>query len=301
MSERKITVFGGTGLLGSAVVRQLAGDGHRIRVAARTADSATFAGLDESSWQPIACDIRDEGSVTRALDGADAAVNAVSLYVEKGGLTFEAIHVDGAGRIASRAREAGLERLIHISGIGSHVQSPSSYVRARAHGEAATREAFADATILSPSVLCAPGEGFLATMDAVTRLPVVPLFGRGDMRLQPVAVRDVARAVAEAIARPETRGRTFELGGAGVYSYRQIVQTILQHHGRKRMLMPWPMPLWHAMAAMLSVLPNPPLTRDQLHLIQEDNVVVQDAASFAELGLEPESLEEILARSPPLK
>lgn len=293
MAEQTVTVFGGTGFLGREVVRCLARQGFFVRVAARKAEAAEFRELEDGSWQAIGCDIRDEQSVARAVEGVHAVVNAVSLYVEKGPLSFEVIHVDGAERIARCSREAGVERLVHISGIGSSTTSPSSYVRARARGEEIVRETFPEATILSPSVLCAPGEGFLASLDAVTRMPVVPLFGRGDMRMQPVAVTDVARAVVEAIAQPETRGRVFELGGAGVYTYRQLLEEFMEHRGRRRLLLPFPLPLWHAMGTLLSVLPDPPLTRDQLYLIQEDNVAGEDAAGFPELGLQSEKISDL--------
>jgi uncharacterized protein YbjT (DUF2867 family) len=222
-------------------------------------------------------------------------VNAVSLYVEQGGATFEAIHVRGAERLARLAREVGVSTLVHISGLGVDEASPSAYVRARAKGERCVREVMPEAVILRPSVLFGPGDAFLRSLEMITRhLPVIPLFGDGSTRLQPVYVEDVAAAIAQALERPDARGRIFELGGARVHTYREIVAMVLRHLGRRRLLMPVPFALWHALAATASLLPAAPLTRDQVYLLQTDNVVAADAATFADLGIEPRALEALL-------
>lgn len=293
MGERTVTVFGGTGFLGRQTVSTLIEHGFRVTVASRHPERLQLPGKGKS-WQPLVCDIRDEPTVARALEGADAAVNAVSLYEEKGDLTFDAIHVQGAQRIARCAREGGIERLVLVSGIGASTDSPSQYVRARARGEEAVRAAFPGVTVLRPSVLFGPTEGFTAALDAVTRLPVIPLFGRGQTRLQPVYVEDVALAVAQVLSRRQTAGRLFELGGGRVYSYREAVRLVLSRRGRNRPMMPFPFPLWHALASLLSALPSPPITHDQLYLLEEDNVPGKDALTFADLELKPRSLEEVI-------
>lgn len=298
MTEPIVTVFGGTGFLGREIVRQLADKGWWVRVAARHPDKAgpPPAGAQRES---VRADIRDPKSVAKAVDGADAVVNAVSLYAEGRGLDFQAIHVRGAAVLAREARLAGVARLVHISGIGVDAASPSRYVRARTWGEDAVRDDFEQATILRPSVLFGPGDDFLATLDKVTLLPIVPLFGRGETRLQPVHVDDVARAVVAALRRPDTAGQTFELGGARVCRYREVVEQVLAHRGRKRPLLPFPMPLWKLGAGMLSILPNPPLTADQVILMETDNLASPDHPGFTDLGIEPVGIREVLAECLP--
>jgi uncharacterized protein YbjT (DUF2867 family) len=289
MTRALTTILGGTGFLGNAIVRELASDGAPVRIAARHPVRPDWA-TDAHAIELATADIRDEASVVLALDGASAVVNAVSLYVESGGDTFEAIHVRGAARVGRAARMAGLERLVLVSGIGIDPASPSSYVRARTAGEQAVREAFPDAIIVRPSVLFGPGDAFLSTLAGVSRLPVIPLFGRGDTRLQPVLVDDVAKGIARLLGGAGGEQRLFEFGGGEVCSYREIVERVLGHFGRRRLLLPVPFPVWRLLAALLKPLPRPPLTRDQVILMEEDNVVSGRVGTFAELGVEPQAL-----------
>src|SRR5690242_17520998 len=195
MDDRIVTVFGGTGFLGRHVVRRLRANGFTVRVACRHVRE-TEPGTDRKI-QTIRADIRNPLSVEAALVNAWGVVNAVSLYIEQGPDTFHAIHVKAARTIAQEAREAGIQRLVHISGIGADTASPSLYVRKRAEGEQAVRESFPGAVIVRPAVLFGDDGGFVTTvLDLMHRLPAYPMFGRGQTRMQPVAVDDVAEAIA---------------------------------------------------------------------------------------------------------
>lgn len=291
MGDRVVTVFGGTGFLGRRIVRALVKAGSQVRVAARKPKTGGSQQWDQAV--PVAVDIRDDRAVADAVKGAVAVVNAVSLYVEKGDLTFEGIHVQGAARIARHARAAGVQKFVHVSGIGVNGNSPSAFVRARARGEEVVWDEFENATVIRPSVMFDCDEAFVEALETVTRLPVVPLFGRGDVRLQPAYVNDVADAIAAVLLRDDA-GSLYELGGSKVYTYRQAVQAVAAQLGRKRLLMPLPFPVWRAMVAALGVLPNPPLTRDQLILMESDNIVHSGTKTFADLGIQASSLEDIL-------
>lgn len=292
-----VTVFGGTGFLGREIVSQLLQAGVRVRVAARHPERAVF---EESEQKPdlMTVDIRDENAVRQAVAGATGVVNAVSLYVEKHGLSFEDIHVVAARRIARCAQEAGVGTLVHISGIGVDEHSASAYIRARTQGEQAVREIFEGAIVLRPSVLFGPGDSFLTTLASLARLPIIPLFGRGQTRLQPVHVADVASAAAQFLTRPPEPGlhqaEVFELGGVGIYTYRDLLELVLAHLGKRRPLLPVPFAGWRALAAVASALPNPPLTSDQVALMEQDNVVRSDAAGFAQLGIKPADIAATL-------
>ncbi|APE29932.1 epimerase [Halomonas aestuarii] len=291
--EGPITVFGGTGFLGDAIVRELVEAGHVVRIAAR--HPALPAWVEEGDVIELAtADIRDETSVAAALAGASAVVNAVSLYVETRETSFEAIHVTGAGRLARLARAAGIERLVQVSGIGATPDSPSAYVRARARGEEAVLDALPKAIIVRPSVMFGPHDAFLSGLEGLTRLPMIPLFGRGTNRLQPVHVGDVARAIALLTGHPATERRFFEFGGPEVLSYREILEALLAHLQRERPLVPLPFPAWRLAAALVGWLPGPPLTRDQVILMQADNVADEDVGGFRDLKILPHSLRESL-------
>jgi len=290
MAYGLVTVFGGTGFLGRRIVERLGAAGARVRVAVRhTGEGVPPQGGDV---EVVYADVRDGTTVAQAVRDSDAVVNAVGLYVEQGEATFQAVHVDGAQEVARAAREAGIPRLVHLSGIGADVNSESSYVRSRALGELAVREACTEATILRPSVLFGRGDALFRSLAAITRIsPVFPLFGDGSTRLQPVFVGDVAEAVVKAVGSPSASGKVYELGGPRVYRYKELVELVLVHLKRRRALVPVPFFVWEIQATLLGILPNPPLTRDQVMLVKRDNVVSDTALTFADLSITPRPVE----------
>jgi len=293
MADDSITVFGGTGFLGRHVVRRALSSGWTVRVAARRPRPDLFAGEAREPEQ-VTVDIRDPETVVPAVSGATAVVNCVSLYVEDRRDTFETIHVIGADHVAQASKRVGA-RLVHLSGIGVDRRSESAYVRARARGEERVREAYLDSVILRPSALFGPDDALVSTLSSMIKwLPVIPLFGEGSSRLQPVHVDDVARAVLSAAALEEARGRTFELGGPDVFTYRELVQAVGKAMGRRRWLQPVPFGIWGLLARVAAVLPAPPVTRDQLELLKSDNVVQSDDG-FVSLGIEAASLRRVTA------
>lgn len=288
-----VTVFGGTGFLGSEIVRAVSAAGFDVRVATRHVPRENPGGAG-GQVNHVTADVTDEPSVGRAVEGAIAAVNAVSLYVEKGDATFEAVHLEAAARVARCARDAGAEVLVHTSGLGADPASPSAFVRARARGEQAVRDGFEQRVVIRPSVMFGRDDSFLASVELATRFPVVPLFGRGETRLQPAYVKDVAAAVAKIIEDRNRRPPIVELGGADASSYRRIVELVMAHFGRRRLLVPVPFTVWKALAAALSPLPSPPLTRDQVILMKSDNVVTGRTETFADLGIRPHGVASLL-------
>ena len=295
MNDRTVTVFGGTGFLGRRVVRHLRKHGFSVQIASRHPDRGhRLFGLDPQI-QSVEANIHDERSVADALAGAFGVVNAVSLYVEHGQETFHSVHVESAERVAAQAHRAGVERLAHVSGIGSDAASPSLYIRKRGEGELAVRAAFADVTLIRPAVMFGPDDAFLTTiLKLLRRLPIYPMFGRGLTRLQPAYVEDVAEAIARALQRPEMHAITFECGGPRVYSYEELLRAVAHEISLKPMLIPIPFAAWHVLAWFAEMLPNPPVTRNQLELMQVDNVSSLEMLGFGQLEISPHSVEEIL-------
>jgi uncharacterized protein YbjT (DUF2867 family) len=301
MNIRVVTVFGGTGFLGRRVVRHLRKCDFSVRIASRHPDrSRRLFGSNDSQLRSIAADLHDEQSVTDALAGAYGVVNAVSLYVEHGRETFHSMHVEAAERVADRARHAGVERLVHVSGIGADPRSPSVYVRKRGDGEVAVRAAFAHATLIRPAVMFGPDDAFLTTIiNLLCRLPIYPLFGRGQTRLQPAHVENVAEAIARVTHLAEAPATIIECGGPRVYSYEQLLKTVARAAEVKPILVQIPFSAWHALAWIAELLPRPPLTRNQVELMQIENVASPKMPGFQELGITPLSIEDVLPQMLP--
>lgn len=277
----RIAVIGGTGFLGRRIVQALRQHGHEVIVGARHA-----SGADQ-----VQADVQRPGTLERACEGAAAVVNAVSLYRQTREARFHDIHVEGAAVLARAAERAGARRLVHISGIGADTGATDAYIRARGEGEAAVRTAFPAATILRPSAMFDRDGALFAGLAGLLRAPVVPLFGDGSVRLQPVFVEDVA----EAAARMATGDgpALAELGGPHVYSYRQILERLAERRGLRRRFVPVPFAVWRAIAATAQVLPQPPLTPGMVALLERDNVASADVPGFAALGLSPRSAESL--------
>lgn len=293
-----VTVFGGTGFLGRRIVRRLRDQAFSVRIASRHPDRARqIFDLENPQLQAVETDIHDETSLASALLGAYGAVNAVSLYVERGQATFHSVHVEGAQRLATLAQKAGVERFAHVSGIGSDANSPSPYIRKRGEGELVVRAAFGDAILIRPAVMFGPDDAFLNTIIGILRrFPVFPMFGDGTTRLQPAYVDDVAEALVRALQRTEMRALTLECGGPHVYQYTELVRAVANAASLRSRLIPVPFGVWRAVAWILEMLPNPPLTRNQVELMQIDNVASPAEPGFAELGISPCSVEEIVQR-----
>jgi NADH dehydrogenase len=292
-----VTVFGGAGFLGRYVVRALARGGARVRVACRRPDDALRCKPmgDVGQIAPVAANIRDDASVAAAVAGSDAVINLVGILYEGGRQTFEAVHHEGAARIARAARAAGAARLVQVSAIGAALQARSDYARTKAAGERAALAEFPEATIIRPSILFGPEDDFFNRFAAMARVsPALPLIGGGHTRFQPVYVCDVAAAIVAALDDAASAGGTYELGGPGAYSFRALMELMLAEIGRKRFLVPVPFQAAGALAFFLEILPRPPLTRDQVRSLRSDNVASPGAAGFGQFGISPTALEVIL-------
>lgn len=295
-----VTVFGGSGFIGTQVVRALAKQGLRVRVAVRQPHIAYNMRLmgDVGQVDVVQANVRNEASVRRALEGATAAINLVGVLYETGRQKFEAIHVDGARNVAAAAKAMGVPRLIHMSALGADPQSESAYARSKAAGEDAVREAYPAATIFRPSIGFGQGDGFFNKFGEMAVIsPVLPLIGGGETKFQPVFVGDTARAFARAVVDPASAGVTYELGGPGVFSFRELLELVLAETERKRILVPLPFAIAELIGKLCEPLAfftpvAPPLTADQVKLLKVDNVVSGKLPGLAELGIAPATTVE---------
>lgn len=296
MVRKVATVFGGSGFLGRYVVQRLANADWVVRVAVTNPSGARFLQTQGRVGQivPLAAGVTDERAVARAVAGAHLVVNLVGILHERRAGDFRRIHTEGAGRVARLSAAAGVARLVHVSAIGADPASPSAYGRSKGEGEAAVRAAFPDATILRPSIVFGPEDAFFNRFAGLARmLPVMPVI-HGDTRFQPVHVGDVADAVLAAAERADAPGRTYELGGPRVASFRELLRYVLEVTGHRRPLVAIPDGIAALQARLGELLPTPPLTRDQLLMLRRDNVVADDAHGLAELGIAPKAMEAVV-------
>ena len=302
MAARVVTVFGGSGFIGRYLVQRLAKRGWTVRVAVRHPDRALFLKPMGAVGQitPVAASVRHAGSIAAAVAGADAVVNLVGILCERGAQTFAAVHAMGAAAVADAAKAAGARTLVHMSALGADPASSAQYARTKAAGEQAVRAAFPGAAIARPSIVFGPEDGFFNRFAALARFsPALPLIGGGKTRFQPVYVGDVARALLRLIENPATAGQTYELGGPRIYSFRELLELMLREIGRRRLLVSVPFAVARAQGlameivdrATLQLLPPPPLTADQVRLLERDNVVSSGALTLADLGIQPTAVE----------
>lgn len=296
-SATLITIYGGSGFIGRHVVRALAKTGARMRIAVRRPELAGFLQPLGGVGQiiPVQANVRYPDSLLAPAQGADAVINLVGILSPSGRQTFGAVQDEGARHVAEAARAAGAKAFVHVSAIGADANSPSVYARTKAAGEKAVKEVFLDAVILRPSVVFGPEDEFFNRFAALARLsPVLPLIGGGKTRFQPVFVGDVAKAVIAALTGKAQAGAVYELGGPEILSMREVMERVLTYSMRKRMLVSLPFALAKLQGAILQLLPNPPLTLDQVRLLEKDNVV-SEAAKRDHRALEGLGIEEPVA------
>lgn len=296
-NDRLVTVFGGSGFVGRHVVSKLARRGYRVRVAVRRPDLAghlqPVGGVGQI--QMVQANLRYRASIDAAVEGAWGVVNLVGILFQSGKQRFDAVHDFGARAVAQASAAVGVSRLVHMSSIGADPESDAHYARSKAAGEAGVKEAFPDAAILRPSLIFGPGDGLFNRFAGLARIsPVFPLIGE-ETRFQPAFVGDVAEAAARTL---ESGRGVYELGGPEIVTMRQIVELTLEMTGRKRVLVPVPMALARMQALFLQMLPNPPLTVDQVRMLGCDNVVSKAATdtrrTFEGLGMSPTMMRLIL-------
>ena len=297
MRNRRTAVLGGSGFIGRYVVKRLAARGEVVAVGCRNAEAAKFLKPlgDVGQIVPLNVGIGEEALLPAFLAGNDSLVNSVGILQESGAQTFELVHHTGPARLARFAREAGVERFVHISAVGADLRSSSAYARTKAAGEAAVRDAFPTVTILRPSIIFGPEDQFFNRFAAMAIIaPALPLIGGGETRFQPVYVGDVADAVIKCLGDPATAGRTYELGGPKIYTFRELLELLLREIRRKRWFIDLPFGIAQVQARLMSILPNPPLTPDQVELLRSDNIVSPGALNLASLGITPTPVEGIL-------
>jgi NADH dehydrogenase len=279
-------------------VRRLAKAGYQIRVATRRPNEALHlkTGGKPGQIEIVQANIRDDASVAAALEGADAAINAVGILFESGKQKFATVQAQGGVRVAKAAAATKtIKNFVHISAIGADAQSASLYAQSKAAAEYGVLEAMPSAHILRPSIVVGPEDDFFNRFASLALVaPALPLIGGGTTRYQPVSVFDVAAAVDICLTDLRAPLGVYELGGPDVLTFKQLMELLLAEIGRQRLLVPMPFFAARLIASVAQFMPKPLLTPDQLILLKSDNLVGDEAHGFAELGLSPTPIAALL-------
>lgn len=297
MTMRVVTIFGGTGFIGRHLVSALARRGIVVRIATRDTQRVLrekTAGV-VGQIVPMRCNPNDAASVAGVIAGADAVINLIGILHQTRKSSFEKMHVEAAEIIARATYQAGITRFVHMSALGADINSESKYAQSKAEGERAVRGAHPDAVIMRPSVVFGPQDQFFNRFAAMAVWsPALPLIGGGNNKFQPVYVGDVVQAMMSALDNNITHGQTYELGGPATYSFRQILEFIMAKIGRQRFLLPLPYGVANSMAWVMELFPSPMLTRDQILLLQKDNIIQGRSLTLENLGITPTAVEAVV-------
>lgn len=297
----KVLVTGATGFVGREIVRQLHAAGHRVRILARQPHGRAARELIPAfAAEAHAGNVLEAASMSGAANGCDAIIHLVGLISERGTQTFENVHLHATQNLLAEAQRAGVRRWIHMSALGTRPHARSRYHQTKWAAEEAVRHSGLAWTIFRPSLIYGPGDGFVNLFARMSRLsPILPVMGDGQNLFQPVPVAEVARCFVGALNEPASVGKVFDVCGPERLSYDAVLDAVLHATHRRRLKLHVPMPLARLAAATLEVLfpllrQAPPLNRDQLLMLEEDNVGEREPAA-ARFGLTAKPFAEGIA------
>jgi NADH dehydrogenase len=293
MEISSVCILGGSGFVGRAIADQLSPLGIRTRVVTRSGPKAMPLTVLPTVEVEVA-DVHDPAALRACLENMDAVVNLVGILHEDGAQTFRRCHVEMPRKLAEACRASGVLHLLHMSALGASKDGPSDYLRSKAEGEAAVREAagMVPVTIFRPSVVFGENDRFLNMFAELVRwFPVIPLAG-ADARFQPIWVEDLARCFAGALGNARAHGETYELCGPKAYTLAELVEFVAHTLGKKPRVVGLPGGLARMQAMVLERLPGKVMTRDNLLSMSRDNVCSCDFPAI--FGFRPSPLEAVV-------
>jgi uncharacterized protein YbjT (DUF2867 family) len=301
-----VLVTGASGFVGNHILDALTSTGHQVRGLSRKLPSASRrkAGVDYRDG----VDVPDIDTLKPELfEGIDAVVHLVGIIQEgRGGQTFERIHVEGTRNVVRRAVSAGtVRRFIYMSAIGVGPDSPSEYSRTKFDAEQIIKESGLDYTIFRPSLIIGKDGEFVEQMEDLIKhgglpvnlpFPVIPVPGSGANKFQPVFVDDLAACVADALSDQKTKDQTYEIGGSTQVTFNELIRTMAAALNVKKPMLHAPIPGLRVVATVMEkILPKPPVTRDQLSNLGQDNITSSQAVSKV-FGIKPLGFDEMIAK-----
>jgi uncharacterized protein YbjT (DUF2867 family) len=292
MNNKKICILGGSGFVGSHIVRLLAEQGRSVRVATSKRDHAK-ALFVFPSVEIVEANIHEEVELLRITQGCDAVINLVGVLHDsrKAGQGFKRAHVELTRHVIAACKANKVTRLLHMSALKADIHGPSAYLRSKGQAEQLVREADLHWTIFCPSVIFGEGDSFLNLFSSLLKVaPLMPLAG-ANAKFQPIWVEDVAQAFVNSLDNRATSGQSYNLCGPKVYTLRELVQLVARIKELKRLVIGLPRPVAYVQALVMEYLPGKLMSRDNLLSMQSDNICT--GGFPAELGFTPTALEVI--------
>ncbi len=293
----RIFLTGGSGFVGSHVLPALLAAGHDVVALARTPKAAATIAERNATYAARLTtrigDVTNPASLSAALVGCDAIVHLVAIPRDwNNGADLLRINTAGTEAMIAAASAAGITRFVHLGALGVQDREELHYAKSKARAERAVRESSLDWTIIKPSLIWGERDGFFNIVAALVKIPApaVPVPGNGKSRFQPVWVGDVARAIVQALGDPKSARRSFELGGPRYWTYTEITQEVARALGKRRIVVPMPVPLIRLVAGVSEAVRLPfPVATDQLRQLALDNIGATDAVE-RELGFVPQDM-----------
>ena len=288
-----IFIAGASGFVGGHLVDYLLAKGHRVKCLARS-ESAKKS-LSAKGAEVISGDITHPETLTNILSPEDFVVHLVGIIEERGGATFEAVHHKGTANLVAEAKYAGVKHFFYQSALGADKASWSAYLKTKAEAEEIVKQSGLSYTIFRPSLIIGPWDGFTKKLVEMLKLsPVLPIPGEGKAKFQPVYIKDWLVCIGKVIENPEAYAATYEIGGPEHLTYLDIVEKLSKAMGHNRPAFKIPMGLMRLGASIFEkVLAAPPVTSDQLRLLEQDNICDPNALE-KNFGFVPLRYEEAL-------
>jgi NADH dehydrogenase len=290
---RHVTVLGGSGFVGSAIVRQLSLAGYEVKVLTRRREAAKHIIL-LPNVDVIECNVMDDAALSKGIKGTDAVINLIGILHNSKKASFTAIHAELPARLAKVCAKFGIKRLVHMSALQASQDAPSAYLRSKSEGENAVLRANKnlDVTVFRPSIIFGRGDGFINLFATLVKLLPVILLAKPNAKFQPIYVEDVAHAFVASLDNIDTYGKAYDLGGPKVYTLRQLVAYVADTLGKKRPIIGLNNMFSYLQAFAMELLPVKLMTRDNVRSMEVDSVCVTSFPAF--LGFQPVALETIV-------
>ena len=291
MNNKVITIFG-AGFIGKSLIFQLLQKGYVVKAVCRNPylrgnlrSMANIGQLDIKYG-----DITKSDSIENYFESSDIIINLVGVLAENSKNKYQQAHVIGPSNIGKLSKKYNIKRLIHISSIGADIKSNINYQKTKGEGELALKDNFNDVSIIRPSIVFGPEDGFFNVQAKLLKLsPVIPLFGGGKNKFQPVYINDLVNGIIKIFEDDSHKGKIFEFGGPDIMTMKEVYQFILKELKIKRLLIPAPIFTASVMAKFIQLLPNPIITSDLVKALEIDNIISGTYEEITSLGIEPKS------------
>ena len=288
MKAKNCLIFGGSGQIGRNLIRKLTKNNYRVTVVTRNIHQKSY--IIKTQANPgyidiVEANIFDEKKIRKLFENSEICINLIGILYEKKGSTFENIHALFPSILAKLSKEYGLKHFIHLSALGINNASDSIYAQSKLKGEANILNNFSLATILRPSIVYSVDDNFTTNfMTLLNRLPVFPLYYSGKTKFTPIHCSDLTNIIYHIVSK-NINSKIIECVGPEVITFKEVLEKLLVLINKKRILMPFPLPLASISAKFFQLLPNPPLTEDQLRLLKYDNILSGKYKSNFDIGL----------------